>query len=432
MTKSLFALVDCNNFFVSCERLFTPQLHNKPVVVLSSNDGCVVARSNEAKALGIPMGAPAFKFQPIFQQHQVARFSANFELYGDISRRIIQVLTALTPRIEVYSIDEAFLDISQLPLKSPSNWARKLREEILKTTGIPVSIGIAPTKTLAKLASDRAKKNVDLEGVLSIDSTRRKLATSFMQETAVEDVWGIGRKLAPRLRAEGITHALELSQLPTKLARQRMGLRGEQIVRELNGMSCLPLAQFATKPKSIARTRTFGEDTSQFHVIEAAIANFAARVAFQLRQANQLTQRASVFLTTNRHKPGYRAWNSEVTFAQPTADSGLLVQRLVAAAAKLFQSGFWYHRAGIWLYDFVSESQLQTDMFGTIDMQRHHRSKSRMQTIDLINRRYGKDTLHFAAEDLANNWEPKHALRSPRYVSRWEELPRARMLTKLT
>lgn len=423
----VIALIDCNNFFVSCERLFRPDLEGKPVVVLSSNDGVAVARSNEAKALGIPMGAPAFKYRELFKRHGVVQFSANFELYGDISRRITQLLTTITPRIEIYSIDESFLDITSLPIEVYETWGREVVRRLRQYVGIPVSVGIAPTKTLAKLAAERAKKDPELDGVLNLVGAPPRLLGYYRQAVPLEDIWGIGRRLAPKLRGEGLATAEDIANWHINRARQLIGVRGEQLVRELHGQSCFGLETEHKIRKSIARTRTFGEDTGNAHVIEAAIANFTAQAAYKLRVEGQLTRRAVLFLATNRHKPGYRKWGREVVFPLPTADTGQLISALVEALSAVYQTGQLYHRAGIMLYDFVPAYLLQTDLFQNTSPKTHDKSTRRMQAIDTINRRFGKGRIHYAAEDLGNDWRPKHQLRSPRYVSRWDEIPVAQI-----
>lgn len=428
MRQSIFALIDCNNFFVSCERVFRPDLEGKPVVVLSSNDGCAVARSNEAKALGIPMGAPAFKYREIFRQHHVIQFSANFELYGDISRRITALLATVTPRIEVYSVDESFLDLSELPIIDYEAWGRTVRSLILKSTGIPISIGIAPTKTLAKLAAERAKKVPELGGALSFIPYQAERQQQNLRAVPIEDVWGVGWRMAPKLRAEGLATAWDLAQVRPSLAEQWMGIHGKRLVGELNGICCYGVESLHPVRKSIARTRMFGEDTSEFGVLEAAITSFAAQAAYRLRRERQLTRRASFFLTTNRHKPGYQRWSKEVKFTVPTSDTGQIMKKLVNLLTHIHEPRQSYHRAGVILYDFISQDALQTDLLGMVNVPEHDRAQQRMQAIDNLNARYGKRKLHFAAEDLANTWEPKHKLRTPRYTSTWRELPVVRIL----
>lgn len=424
MKSHIYALVDCNNFFVSCERVFRPDLEDKPVVVLSSNDGCAVSRSQEAKDLGIPMGAPAFKYRQLFKQHGVVSFSANFELYGDISKRITRILTELTHRTEIYSIDEAFLELSELATTDYQAVAEHLRDRIWNEVGIPVSVGIARSKTLAKLASDYAKKHPDQQGVTDLSSLSDH--ASILAATPIESIWGVGWRLAPKLRGEGIATARDLANISTQRAKQLMGVRGDQMVRELNNQTCFDFLPIDSKPKSIARTRTFGEDTNQFHVLEAAFANFATQAAFRLRNSGQLTRKAGFFMMTNRHKPGFRSWSKTLTFRTPTADSGELIQTLVDEAANVFQSSQFYHRAGVWLEDFVSAEQLQTDLLGEVDVAKHDKSGSRMQSVDKLNQRFGRGTILYAAEKLGGNWQPKYKIRSPRYTTRWDELPLAK------
>jgi DNA polymerase V len=426
----IFALVDCNNFFVSCERIFRPDLDGKPVVVLSSNDGCAVARSNEAKALGIPMAAPAFKYRDIFEQHKVVKFSANFDLYGDISRRLITILTTVTPKIEVYSVDESFLDLSELAIPDYTAWAIMVREKIRQWVGIPVSIGIAPSKTLAKLASDRAKKDPTLSGVLDLASPSSNEREQYLRDFPIEDIWGIGWRLSPRLRAIGVATAAHLAQLRPQQAQQLMGIHGRQLIEELRGISCHPLEREGRLPKSIAATRTFGEDTHDLYAIEAAIASFTTQASFRLRRSNQLTRRAGLFLTTNKHKPGYRRWTREVRFQTPTADTGQILTALANQLRQLHNPMAAYHRAGVMLYDFAPADRLQIDLLGQVNPTQHQAATRRMAAVDVINNRFGKRKIRLAAEDLGSAWKPRYHLRSPRYTTRWQELPRCTIISR--
>ena len=422
-TKKTYALVDCNNFFVSCERVFRPDLEGKPVVVLSSNDGCVVARSNEAKKLGIPMGAPAFKFRDLFTRERVVQFSANFELYSDISRRITSVLMTVTPRTEVYSVDESFLDISEVAIDNYTEWGRALHRHILRAVGVPVSVGIAPTKTLAKLAADYVKKHDEHEGALDLATLTPVQQAEYLERFPLEDLWGIGWRLAPKLRAEGMSTALDIRGLRTPHARQLMGLPGAQMVQELNGIACHGLTPFDRPNKTIMRSRMFGEDTGELAPVEAAIATLASRAALEARRESQLAQRAILFISTNKHKPGYLAWHEEICFDMPTNDSGVILSAVLERMRTIYRPNYRYHRAGVTLYDFMPADQLQVDLFDRVRTKAHDSSRARMEAIDAINNRFGRGRIHFASEDLSARWEPKHQLRSPHYVSRWDELP---------
>ncbi len=425
--SGIYALIDCNNFFVSCERVFRPDLEGRPVVVLSSNDGCAVARSNEAKALGIPMGAPVFKFRQIFDRHRVTRFSANFELYGDISERITRVLTKITPRIEVYSIDESFLDLSQLDITDYTAWAREVRQRILREVGVPVSVGIASSKTLAKLAAERGKQQPELGGVLDLSSLDASQRAQFLQATPLGDIWGVGRRLAPKLKACGIHTALGLSQMSPRYAQQLMGIHGRQMVAELNGISCYELKALYSARKSIGRGRTFGEDTRSPEVLQAAIASLTARAAQRLRREGMLAMSGSLYFCTNKHKPGFRTFYETVRFTIPTADTAIISGQFTQLLEQLFEPAQSYHRLNVLLYDFIPEHNLQVDLLGEVDPAGHDRSTGRMKAMDAINQRFGGHTVYFAAENLSHSWEPKHQIRSPRYTSSWDELPVARL-----
>jgi DNA polymerase V len=427
MIKAL-ALVDCNNFFVSCERLFRPDLEGRPVVVLSSNDGCAVARSNEAKALGIPMGAPAFKYRQLFKQQGVVQFSANFDLYGDVSQRITRLLTEVTPRIELYSVDESFLDLSALDIADYRAWGEQIRNRLLKEVGVPVSIGIAPSKTLAKLASERAKKDDDLAGVLDMASLAPERRAAYLQRTELKDIWGIGWRLAPKLKAENIWNALDVANMPPRYAQQLMGIHGRQLVTELNGTACYPLELMGRVRQSVMHGRLFGEDTNESLVIEAAIASLAARATFRLRREGLLARRAVVSLATNRHKPGYRRVNRGIKLVTPSADTGRITSGLLEALQATLKSGAVFHRADVLLHDLVPAEGLQADIFGEVDLPGSQASRRRMQALDRLNNRYGKDTVRYAAQDLSQAWTPKHDFRSPRYTTNWQELPVARTL----
>jgi DNA polymerase V len=428
LANKVYVLVDCNNFFVSCERLFRPDLEGKPVVVLSSNDGCVVARSNESKQLGVPMGAPAFKHRQLFKDNNIVQFSGSFELYGDISKRITALLATITPRIEIYSVDESFLDISELPITDYAAWGRIVRETVYKNIGVPVSIGIAPTKTLAKLASELAKQHDEHRGAFSFMDLPESDRQAVLQTMPVQEIWGVGWRLAPKLRADGVPTALALAQLRPQRAQQLMGIHGRQMVAELNGISCYGLTAEHAAAKSIMRSRTFGEEINQAHILEAAIASLAARASFHLRSQKLLARRIGLFVATNRHKPGYRRWAREVQLDTPTNDTGSIISKLVEELGTFFSDKQAYYRLGVFLHDFVSEDALQTDLLGYVDPAGHDRSKARMQAMDKINAKLGKGKIYYAAEDLSKAWQPRRNIGSPRYVSHWGELPEAHIV----
>ncbi len=392
-------------------------------MVLSSNDGCVVARSNEAKVLGVPMGAPAFQSRELFERHNIVQFSANFELYGNISKRITEILTEITPRIEVYSVDESFLDLHELCIEDYRAWGTAVRQRIRREIGIPVSIGIAESKTRAKLGTERAKQDPALSGVFSFIGLDQTAQEEALQRTPLKDIWGVGRQLAPKLRAEGLSTALHVARLRPQHAQQLMGVRGRQLVSELNGVSCYPPEHEEKIAKSIMRSRTFGEDTSQAHVLEAAIASLAAPAAYRLRAEKLLVRRIGLFTMSNRHKPGYRRWTREVILDMPTNDTGQITTLLVRELHTIFSQAQSYHRLGVFLHDFLPEHALQTDLLGLINPRDAEKSAARMQAIDRINKRLGKGKIYYAAEDLSKSWRPKHSIRSPRYVSQWSELP---------
>lgn len=424
----MLALIDCNNFFVSCERLFRPDLEGKPVVSLSSNDGCVIARSNEAKDIGIPMGAPVFKYRDVFTQHRVVSFSANFELYGDISKRITNLLREITPRIETYSIDESFLDITTLKITDYEAWGRMVSARIKREIGVPVSIGIAPTKTLAKLASELCKRDASRKGTFLLQPGTDSYVAA-LQQTDIKKLWGIGRRLEPRMKREGVFTAWQFANIRPQHAQQLLGIHGRQMVAELNGTRCIPFTQQHKPRKSIMKGRTFGEDTDQKHVIESAIATLTNQATFRLRSEHQLTRRASLIIETSRFKPGYRRWYCEEVFLAPTADTGQIITALFQQFQTIHRPNQLYHRTNVLLHDFTTNSQIQADVFGSIDLVAHDRNARRMVAIDAINNRYGRASILYAAENLSRTWQPKKRLQSPAYTTKWPEIPSARILS---
>jgi DNA polymerase V len=291
-----------------------------------------------------------------------------------------------------------------------------------------VSVGIAPTKTLAKLARERAKKDTGLDNVLDLASLSAARREPYLLRTPIQDVWGVGWRLTPKLKAEGIFTAYDLAHMRPRRAQQLMGIHGRQMITELNGQACQPLEPLSKIRQSVMHGRMFGHDTSDFNVVEAAIASLTARATFRLRREQLLARTAVVALSGNRHKPGYQRVNHVVRFATPTADTGQVTAALVQATQTAFNPRIMYHRANVLLFDLVSQHHLQPDFFGTVDLEDNSAAATRMAAVDAINNRYGKRTIRYAAEELSQAWKPKHGYRSPRYTSSWAELPTAKIL----
>ncbi|CAM4429763.1 MAG: Protein UmuC [Legionellaceae bacterium] len=348
----MLALVDCNNFYVSCERVFNPKLANKPVVVLSNNDGCVVSRSNEAKALGIPMAIPVFKIKPLLKQYSVIALSSNYELYADMSHRVMTLLAEYCWDLEIYSIDEAFLKFTHLTHEALFELGKDLRKKMLKCLGLPISIGIAPTKTLAKIAGSYAKKN---EGVMSLANLKEN--ETLLHTFPIEDVWGIGRKLAPKLKQLGIRTALELTRYPSTLLRQHFNVEIQKIAQELIGISCLPLASLMPH-KSIQSSRSFGVSVTDLTVLKEAISVYTATACEKLRAQRSHCQLMMIYLQTSRFKePRYR---NAITLNLPEAtnDTRVITKYAPSAITSLYRQGYEYTKCGI-ILEFFRNSQIE-------------------------------------------------------------------------
>lgn len=376
------------------------------------------------------MGAPIFKYRDLFQRHGIVLLSANFELYGDMSERVTRTLTGITPRTEVYSVDESFLDLSQLEVNNYHEWGSQVRGRLLREVGLPVAIGIAPTKTLAKLASEHAKTEPELGGVLDLFSQSDELRDHYLLKTPIKDIWGIGRRLAPKLKAHAVFTAFDVSRMRPRYAGQLMGVHGRQLVAELSGQACHPLQTYGQVRQTVMNGRMFGEDTNDFTVVEAAIASLTARAAYSLRREGLLAHGAVISLSSNRFKPGYQRYQQTITFIAPTADTGHITAKLVQAVQQSFNPHERYHRANVLLFNLTGERLLQTDLFGEVNLEQSNGALNRLKTFDTINNRYGKGTIRFAAEGLSSAWQPKHQLRSPRYTTNWQELPIARILRR--
>ncbi len=420
MTQPVFALVDCNNFFVSCERVFRPDLWDKPVAVLSNNDGCIVARSNEVKAMGVPMGVPYFEVRDVLKKNNVALFSGNFPLYGDFSQRVVQMLKQACPDVEVYSVDESFLELSHLPITDYEQWGRELRAKILQHTGIPVSIGIAPSKTLAKAAADFVKKTDPGMGAYSVagDDAKR---IALLQWLPIGDVWGVGWRTAPKLRGRGVKNGYDLSLASDNWVLHNLSIRGLKTVRELRGESCYAFEQTGEPQKSIMRTRSFGHTIRNYYEIEGAVATFAAQAAAKLRAQGELAKAVMTYLRTSKHAEVQRG-SSQVTKLHPaSADTGAIIAAALQNLQQVYDPDFGYKKAGVVLFDLHPQTARQltfTDAPAKID-----RTAQLMQTVDELNTRYRTRLVRHAAEHPENQkWRSKRELRSPAYTTSWAEL----------
>lgn len=417
MTQT-FALVDANNFYVSCERLFRPDLQHRPVVVLSNNDGCIVARSQEVKDLGIKMGTPLFKVKNLVSKHDIRVFSSNYTLYGDISSRVMQTLEEISPRVEVYSIDEAFLDLSGITRLVEQG--RSIRATVMRNVGVPVCIGMAPTKTLAKLANHAAKTFKSTRGVVDLtDPARQK---RLLEITPVAEVWGVGRKLNGKLEGQGIRTALDLSCMSPKRIRQRYSVVLERTVRELNGESCLELEDVVQKRQQILCSRSFGEKLTAYHDLKQAVCEFAARAAAKLRSENQLARMVSVFIRTSPFDPSAPQYANSATgaLAVPSSDTHKILELATRLYHGIFREGYPYAKAGVILADFCAPDAVQMDLFhGDHGVER---GDSLMQAVDAINRK-GRGKVWFGGQRPDKDWYMRRANLSPAYTTRWDSLP---------
>lgn len=415
----MFGLVDCNAFYVSCERVFNARLMGKPVIVLSNNDGCVVARSDEAKALGITMGAPLFKVQDIVEQHHVEVFSSNYTLYGDMSHRVMKTLEEFTPDVEVYSIDEAFMNLTGFKEKHLSELGKRIKEKVWRWTGIPVSVGIAGTKTLAKLANRRAKHSAEARGVLDIaDSPEREC---LLEKTPVEDIWGIGKSYAKLLHSRGIENALQFARAERQWVRRAMTVVGARIQAELNGVSCLPLEAVPRPRKSMTCSRSFGELITTLEEMKEAVALYMTKAAERLRHERLAASVVTVFIETSRFNPDEERYSNSATheLLYPTDSTDELLAVSMRATESLFRAGFRYKKAGVMLNGMKPSDHLTRRMFHQDSWERSRRIS---QAMDEINRRYGRHTIRYGSVETNGKWGMKAGHKSPRYTTNLNEL----------
>ena len=436
---NMYALVDCNNFYVSCERVFNPSLKSKPVVVLSNNDGCIIARSDEAKALGIPMGAPLHLYKELIKRNRVFTYSSNYTLYGDMSGRVMESLNYFVPNMEIYSIDEAFLSLKNFNIKNLICDMSEIRNSIYQWTGIPVSIGVAPTKTLAKLANKIAKKN-SLNGV-HILSDSNKL-TQILGNIQLEDIWGISKGWGKRLRSIGIKNPLELQQADPRQIRKLISVIGERMIYELRGHSCLGLEEVVNK-KSITVSRSFGNMISDKDNLEKALANHVARAAEKLRYQNSICSGVYIFLNTNRFREQDAQYSNcaMINLDDPTNDTAIIIKKSFKLLESIYRSNYSYKKIGITLLDIKqnaknnieSNNVIQSDLFTyTRNRQNNKGSEVCMKLLDDLNTRMGKMTLFYGSQGIQKQsrkikvnkekWPMKSSCKSPFYTTSWSDL----------
>lgn len=422
MNTKVFALVDCNNFYASCEKLFRPDLVNTPVVVLSNNDGCVVARSKEAKKLGIKTGVPLFQVRDLIQKYGIKVFSSNYALYADMSQRVMNTLQYLAPRVEIYSIDEAFLDLTGVIYKPDlAGFGLSVRHTIEKNIGITVCVGIAPTKTLAKLANHAAKIWHKTGGVVDLTSKERQ--RKLMALLPVNEVWGIGRKLTKRLQQLGITTALQLADSDAKLIRKHFSVVVERTVSELNGVSCIALEEIAPTKQQIISSRSFGERITDKQQMREAISEYISRACTKLRQEQQQAKHLTLFLHTSRFSDKDTAYSASKSMAltRPSSDTRLFLASAMTLLDGLWVNGYRYAKAGVMLADFYDPDVYQAGLFD--DAVRPQESTQKlMQLIDTLNAKQAK-TIWFASQGTRQDWSMKRELLSPAYTTNWLELP---------
>jgi DNA polymerase V len=415
------ALVDANSFYASCERVFQPRLEGVPVVVLSNNDGCVIARTPEAKALGIPMGALAFQWKDRFQEWGVEVFSSNYSLYDDMSRRVLQALAQHSAAIEVYSIDEAFLDLSGLSGCGLEDHAREVRETVLQWTGIPVGIGVSTTKVLAKIANRQAKKT---GGVCVLDYQNAE-GRALLDSWPCAEMWGVAEATANKLASMGIRTAGELSRAPLKVIRSRLGVVGERMALELRGVSCLEIEEVPQSRKNLCCSRSFGRPVESLEELRQAVVMHASRLGEKLRRQNLAASYIQVFLMTNRHRTdepqAYPSGGRE--FLVPTSFTPELVGEAMRALERIYRPGFRYAKAGVLCLGLVPDEEKQGALFQPTDPEEEKKQKRLMAAVDALNLNYGRNTVRPATMGFTHPWKARAGRVSPHFTTRLEDLP---------
>ena len=424
----LFALVDVNNFYVSCERVFQPKLEEVPMVVLSNNDGCAVARSAEVKALGVKMGTPWFQMQDLARKHGIQAYSSNYTLYGDMSSRVVQVLRGFTPKLEVYSIDESFLQIETVlkQYQDTIELGQQIKQQVKDTTGLPVCVGIGASKTLAKLANHLAKKHQQFAGVCDVNAMAKPELYQWMSETPVGEVWGVGGQITKKLKAQDIHSVLDLLQAAPQMMRQQFGVVMERLCYELRGTSCLQLEEVAPAKQQIIASRSFGKLVTSQAELAQSVATHAARAAEKLRTQNGMTGALTVFIQTNpfkQHEPQHHQ-SVTIPLADATDNTLTLTNAALAGLKQIYQPNFRYKKAGVILNLISDKPTVQQSLFE--DVQSKGKSAHLMKAMDEINTRFGNVAIRSAAAGTNGSkqvWQMRSNNKSPNYTTKWDELP---------
>lgn len=418
------ALVDCNNFYVSCERVFNPKLENVPVVVLSNNDGCAVARSNEVKALGIKMGQPWFQMQDLAKQHGIIALSSNYSLYGDMSARVMAILSTFSPKQEVYSIDECFLDLGGLDTSSLIAYGQTIRRTIKQHVGIPVCVGIADTKTLSKLANHCAKKGLaGTNGVCDFGLLSSTELSQLFAKIPVNEVWGIGRKLTEKLTTMNIHSVEDLRTANPTRMRQQFSIVVEKTVNELNGIPCIELEEVGTPRQQIVVSRSFGQEISNLDDLSESISYFTTTAAEKLRKDGSVASSICVFVLTNPFKPNEPQYQRSVVvpIPTPTDNTMTLVNAAMSGLRSIYKAGFRYKKSGVMLMSLQAKDAMQSSLFDDVATMQH--SDKLMSVMDAINRKIGKGSVGIAATGTSQRWAMRRERKSPAYTTNWDEIP---------
>ena len=411
----MFGLVDCNNFYASCERVFNPYWNNRPVIVLSNNDGCVIARSNEAKKLGIEMGVPAYQVKTEIKQHGIGVFSSNYSLYGDMSNRVMSTLSSFVENMEVYSIDESFLDFSGFERFDLKKYGEKIVKTTTKGTGIPVSLGIAPTKTLSKVANKFAKKFPAYKGTCIIDSEEKRIKA--LQLTEISDVWGIGRRRAKLLSKYNVKTAFDFTQLPVGWVRQKMTVTGEQLWKELNGISCIDMEFAPPAKKTICTSRAFGQTIADLEGLKESVSTYAAICAEKLRKQKSCALSLMVFIHTNNFREDLPQYLQNCVIELPVATNSTLeiVKYALIALKRIYKKGYQLKKAGVTITEIIPDAAIQTNIFDNVDREKHARL---MSVVDQLNDGFKKNNLRLAVQEGSRRWRLKQEKLSPCYTTR--------------